>query len=208
MNRSDHSRSNRFHADFADRLAGAPEAAGAAARIRCGQPGRRRARTASGSGISVRIAEDLANFVDDGATRRVLPVIGKGSLQNITDLKLLRGIDAAIVQADVSIMRNNKIIFPALNSVRPISPSFTTRNFTCYARNQDIKSVADLADKKVNVDLRGAGTGVTAARIFDLLKIAIIPTNDAARSGSGQVRRATLPRSPSSPASRRRSSAT
>src|SRR6516165_5416775 len=57
--------------------------------------------TDRGAGISVRIAEDLANLIDDGSTRRVLPVIGKGALQNITDLKLLRGIDMAILQADV-----------------------------------------------------------------------------------------------------------
>src|SRR4026209_2154630 len=57
--------------------------------------------TARAAGISVQIAEDLANVIDDGATRRVLPVIGKGAVQNITDLKLLRGIDMAIVQTDV-----------------------------------------------------------------------------------------------------------
>src|SRR3974390_444265 len=58
-------------------------------------------QTGRAAGISVRIAEDLANLIDDGATRRVLPVIGRGALQNITDLKLLRGIDMAILQADV-----------------------------------------------------------------------------------------------------------
>src|SRR2546429_9703851 len=57
--------------------------------------------TARAGGISVRIAEDIANIVDDGATRRVLPVVGKGALQNLTDLKLLRGIDMAILQVDV-----------------------------------------------------------------------------------------------------------
>ena len=46
--------------------------------------------TGRAAGTSVRIAEDLVNLIDDGATRRVVPVIGKGSLQNITDLKLLR----------------------------------------------------------------------------------------------------------------------
>src|SRR5215468_7252096 len=56
--------------------------------------------TSGAAGISVRIAEDLANLIDDGATRRVVPVVGKGSLQNLTDLKYLRGIDMAIVQSD------------------------------------------------------------------------------------------------------------
>jgi TRAP-type uncharacterized transport system substrate-binding protein len=55
--------------------------------------------TGRGSGISVAMAEDLANLVDDGATRRVLPVIGKGGIGNITDL--LHGIDLAILQDDV-----------------------------------------------------------------------------------------------------------
>src|SRR6195256_910568 len=57
--------------------------------------------TSGAAGISVRIAEDLANLVDDGATRRVVPVVGKGSLQNLTDLKYLRGVDMAILQTDV-----------------------------------------------------------------------------------------------------------
>src|ERR1700732_1829965 len=57
--------------------------------------------TSSAAGISVRMAEDLANLIDDGATRRVVPVVGKGSLQTLTDLRYLRGIDMAILQTDV-----------------------------------------------------------------------------------------------------------
>jgi TRAP-type uncharacterized transport system substrate-binding protein len=33
--------------------------------------------TAGTSGISVRIGEELANLIDDGATRRLVPVSGK-----------------------------------------------------------------------------------------------------------------------------------
>src|SRR5712672_2836283 len=70
--------------------------------------------TARTAGISVRIAEDLANVIDDGATRRVLPVIGKGALQNITDLKLLRGIDMAILQVDVLDYARQQNLLPGL----------------------------------------------------------------------------------------------
>src|SRR5437763_5467579 len=52
--------------------------------------------TSGSAGISVRVAEDLANLIDDGATRRVVPVVGKGSLQTLTDLRYLRGIDMAL----------------------------------------------------------------------------------------------------------------
>src|SRR5258708_11952022 len=70
----------------------------------------------SGSaGISVNIAEDLANVVDDGATRRIVPVIGKGSLQNLADLRQLRGIDVAIVQADVLDFVKERGIYPGID---------------------------------------------------------------------------------------------
>ena len=52
--------------------------------------------TSGSTGISVGMAEDLANLIDDGATRRVVPVVGKGSLQTLTDLRYLRGIDMAL----------------------------------------------------------------------------------------------------------------
>src|ERR1700747_2462571 len=57
--------------------------------------------TEGSAGISVRIAEELARMLNDGSKRRILPVIGTGSLQNIMDLRLLRGIDVAILQKDV-----------------------------------------------------------------------------------------------------------
>jgi TRAP-type uncharacterized transport system substrate-binding protein len=57
--------------------------------------------TAGSAGISVRIGEELANLIDDGATRRLVPVVGKGALQNLIDLKYLRGIDMAILPIDV-----------------------------------------------------------------------------------------------------------
>ena len=53
------------------------------------------------TGTYIRIAADLANALDDGYELRVLPIIGKGSVRNIEDLLLLRGVDVAIVQSDV-----------------------------------------------------------------------------------------------------------
>src|ERR1700746_2469913 len=57
--------------------------------------------TAGSAGISVRMAEDLASVINDGATRRIVPVVGPGSLSNLSDLKRLRGIDLAMLQIDV-----------------------------------------------------------------------------------------------------------
>src|ERR1700712_987350 len=57
--------------------------------------------TTGASGISIRMAEELASLYDDGATRRALPVVGKNATQNLRDLIQLRGIDIAILQMDV-----------------------------------------------------------------------------------------------------------
>ena len=133
--------------------------------------------TGRGAGISVRIAEDLANIIDDGATRRVLPVIGKGSLQNITDLKLLRGVDMAILQADVLDYARQQNYFPGLEGWITYIAKLYNEEFHLLAR-RDVKSVAELANQQVNVDLRGAGTAITAGRLFNLLNIPVTPTYD------------------------------
>src|SRR3954467_9595719 len=72
--------------------------------------------TSGAAGISVRIAEDLANLVDDGATRRLVPVVGKGSLQNLLELKYLRGVDIAILQTDVIDYARDHQLLPGLEN--------------------------------------------------------------------------------------------
>lgn len=133
--------------------------------------------TGRGSGISVGVAEDLANVVDDGATRRVLPVVGKGGLANITDLELLRGIDLAILQDDVMNYARQQNLFPGIESRMAYIAKLYNEEFHLLARG-DIKTVADLANQKVNVDLRGSGTEITTTRLFGLLNIPITMTND------------------------------
>jgi TRAP-type uncharacterized transport system substrate-binding protein len=144
--------------------------------------------TARAAGISVRIAEDLANVIDDGATRRVLPVVGKGALQSLTDLKLLRGIDMAILQVDVLDYARQQNLFPGLEYWATYITKLYNEEFHLLAR-RDIKSVSDLANQKVNVDLRGAGTVITAARLFDLLKIPVTTTNDDQEVALDKLRR-------------------
>lgn len=131
--------------------------------------------TGGTSGISVRIAEDLASIVDDGATRRVLPVVGKSAMQNISDLRLLRGVDMAIVQQDVLDYARQQKLQPGIDSLTYITKLYN-EEFHLLAR-PEIKTVADLANQKVNVDVRGAGTAITAARLFDLLKVSVNVTN-------------------------------
>jgi TRAP transporter TAXI family solute receptor len=134
-------------------------------------------QTGRAAGISVRIAEDLANLIDDGATRRVLPVIGKESLQNITDLKLLRGIDMAILQADVLDYARQQNSFPGLEGWATYIAKLYNEEFHLLAR-PDMQSVADLDGQTVNIDRPASGTAITATRIFDFLNLTPKLTND------------------------------
>ena len=126
-------------------------------------------------GTSARMAEDLATLLDDGATRRVLPVIGKGAFQNLADLKALRGVDLAIVQTDVLEDARARRLYPNLESFTTYVAKLNNDEFHLLAR-ADIRSVADLAGKKVNFGPAAGGTAFTGPRLFELLKIRVEPT--------------------------------
>src|SRR5690606_36756254 len=52
------------------------------------------------TGTYVRITADLAAVLDDGNELRILPIVGKGWVQNIADMLYLNGIDIGILQSD------------------------------------------------------------------------------------------------------------
>jgi uncharacterized protein len=143
--------------------------------------------TDSPASASVRMAEDLAGVVGDGATRRVLPIIGSNALQSITDLMLLHGIDMAILPADaVSYVREQRL-YPNIGAVSYVAKLYE-QEFHLLAR-RDIASVADLASRKVNVDPATGGTAITAGRVFRELNIPIAPTNDDSATALEKLRR-------------------
>jgi TRAP-type uncharacterized transport system substrate-binding protein len=132
--------------------------------------------TEGANNISVRIAEEIADIVDDGATRRVLPVVGRGEAQNFADLAQLRGIDLAVLQTDVlDYLRQQHLLSPN-GSITYITKLYN-EEFHLLAR-PDMQSVADLNGQTVNIDRPASGTAITATRIFDLLNIAPNLAND------------------------------
>jgi hypothetical protein len=60
--------------------------------------------------------------------------------------------------------------------------------FHLLARS-DIKTITDLANQKVNVDLPGSGTDITAARLFDQLKLRVAVTHDSPQVALNKLRR-------------------
>jgi len=147
--------------------------------------------TAGSAGISVRMAEDLASVINDGATRRIVPVVGTGSLANLADLKHLRGIDMAILQTDVLDYAREQRLFPDIGGSLTYIAKLHNEEFHLLAR-REIQSVADLANKKVNFDLRDSGTAITASRLFGILKLPVAMTNDRQEVALEKLKRGEL----------------
>ena len=132
--------------------------------------------TGGSNETGIRIVADIVSIVDDGSTRRVVPVIGKGPIQNLTDLKFLRGIDLAIVQSDALDYAREQRLVPGIEALNYVAKLYNEEFHLLAGPN--IKTIADLANQTINVDLRGSGTAVTTSRLFELLKITITVTTD------------------------------
>ncbi|WP_083897474.1 TAXI family TRAP transporter solute-binding subunit [Azospirillum sp. B506] len=131
-------------------------------------------------GTYVRIAADLASVLDDGDALRVLPMLGKGSVQNLKDIALLKGIDVGIVQSDVLAYAKRERLLPNLDRRIKYIAKLYNEEMHILA-GPDVTRIEDLAGRKVNVDVQGSGTSMTASLVFDMLGIRVDPqANDQA----------------------------
>jgi uncharacterized protein len=144
--------------------------------------------TGGSSGITVRMAEDLGSLVDDGTTRRIVPMVGSGSLQGIADLLEGRGVDMAFVQMDALDYARSRKLFPDLESKISYVARLNYVEFHLLAR-PEINSVGDLSGQVVNVGPATGDTAITAAQLFRLLKIAPIQANDEPGVAIDKLRR-------------------
>jgi len=120
-------------------------------------------------GTYIRIAADLATVLDNESLR-ILPTIGRGSLQNLRDIMFLRGVDIGIVQMDAREgLRAEGLEQPALNRLRYITRLYNEEVHVLAGK--DIKDIRQLDGKKVNIDKPGSGTNLTARLIFEKLGI-------------------------------------
>ncbi len=132
------------------------------------------------SGTYIRIAAELAAVLDNGDTLRVLPLVGKGSVQNIADILFLKGIDIGIVQSDVLAYIKRERLYPGADkSIQYITKLYNEEVHILAGKG--VARIAELGGKKVNFDVSNSGTAMTASLIFERLKTPIEPVyNDQA----------------------------
>lgn len=120
-------------------------------------------------GTYIRIAADLANVLD-GENLRILPMIGRGSLQNLRDIMFLRGVDIGIVQMDArEQLKAENLRNDAVRRLRYITRLYNEEVHVIASRG--ITDFRQLDGKKVNIDKAGSGTNLTARIIFEKLGI-------------------------------------
>ena len=122
-----------------------------------------------------RLCEDLSLLLDKRYDLRVLGIMGKGSLTNIEDLLLLRGVDVAFAQADVINFYEQTGSFPGIkNAIRYIT-TIHAEEMHVLAR-ADVGSIWDLEGKTVNFGKTGTGTFMTSSVVFNDLGINVNAT--------------------------------
>ena len=139
-------------------------------------------------GTYVRIAADLAAVLDDGDRLRVLPFIGRGSVQNLSDVMFLRGVDIGIVQSDVLAFVRSRRLVPGAGSVIQYIAKLYDEEVHVLA-GAGIARVEDLAGKRVNVDVAGSGTAMTASLILEALGVRAVLANDPQDVALDKLRR-------------------
>jgi TRAP-type uncharacterized transport system substrate-binding protein len=86
--------------------------------------------------------------LDDDATVRVLPVLGKGPVRNVTDILYLKSIDMGAVAADVPEFYRLQYNIPDITSkLRYIARLY--HNEIHIIATQSIKSISDLEGKRI-----------------------------------------------------------
>lgn len=120
-------------------------------------------------GTFMRVATDLTSVLNSG-TMRIVPIVGKGSLQNMGDLLYLPGVDLALIAADVlAYAKANNLYSKDLYKVAYVCKLYDNDVHVCA--RPDIKSIQELHGKPVNIDVEGAGTNLTARAVFKALGI-------------------------------------
>jgi branched-chain amino acid transport system substrate-binding protein len=126
--------------------------------------------TGSFGSTYAQVGADLASALDSGTSLRILPVMGRGSVQAVADILLLRGVDAGIVRKDtLSYLDRKDFAKDIRNQFVYVAKMFNEEMHVLAPRT--ITSMKELDGKTVVVDLPDSSTFVTAINVFDRLGI-------------------------------------
>lgn len=124
-------------------------------------------------GAPIRLAAEIARVVDDGDNLHVLPVVTRGATENLNSLLYLRGIDAAIINSDA--LEEYKSQVPDIQRRIAYVLNLFPSELHIFVR-PEIRSLNDLAGKKVNFNNQGTAAAYSGPLIFSRLNIEVEKT--------------------------------
>ncbi len=119
-------------------------------------------------GTYVQIGADLASVLDDGNKLRVLPIVGRGSVQSVADILFLQGVDLGIVRSDTLDYLERKGITKDIKRQFTYVTKLYNEEMTIIAP-KSVRNLRDLEGRRISVDLPNGGTFVTALTVFERL---------------------------------------
>ena len=121
-------------------------------------------------GTYVQFGADLASVLDDGNKLRVLPIVGRGSVQSVADVLFLQGVDLGIVRADTLDYLEQKGF--AKDIKKQFADVIKLYNEEMHViGSKSVHNLKELDGKTISVDLPNGGTFVTALTVFERLGI-------------------------------------
>jgi len=113
---------------------------------------------------------DLSSVLDNGLDLRVVPAMGRGSVQAVADILLLRGVDAGIVRKDTLAYLERKGFADNIrNQFVYVTKMFNEEMHVLAPKA--IQTIRDLDGKTVATDLPDSSTFVTSINVFESLGI-------------------------------------
>src|SRR6202163_2080049 len=119
-------------------------------------------------GAPIRFAAEIARVVNEGGDMQVLPIVTRGPTENVNDLLYLKGVDTAIINSDS--LEEYKSQVPQIQQRIAYILSLFPSELHIFVR-PEIKTLADLAGKKVNFNTQGTAAAYSGPLIFSRLGI-------------------------------------
>jgi TRAP-type uncharacterized transport system substrate-binding protein len=119
-------------------------------------------------GAPIHFATEIARVVNEGGDMQVLPIVTRGPTENVNDLLYLKGVDIAIINSDS--LEEYKSQVPQIEQRIAYILSLFPSELHIFVR-PEIKTLADLAGKKVNFNTQGTAAAYSGPLIFSRLGI-------------------------------------
>src|SRR5882762_1008307 len=124
-------------------------------------------------GAPIRFATEIARVVNDGGAVHVLPIVTRGPTENVNDLLYLRGVDTAIINSDS--LEEYKSQVPDIQRRIAYVLNLFPSELHIFVR-PEIRSLSDLAGKKVNFNTQGTAAAYSGPLIFSRLNLEVEKT--------------------------------